>query len=90
MFVQTDCAVTIAEGIASVAVTQGSNPLEGVNVYVFTATGAYLGLRDTTAMDGIAEFRLPEGTYKFLRVPAKWTIRKIALTDSTVRYCKTG
>jgi len=65
VFVQTDCAVTIAEGIASVAVTQGSNPLEGVNVYVFTATGAYLGLRDTTAMDGIAEFRLPEGTYKF-------------------------
>jgi RHS repeat-associated protein len=64
-FDQIDSAVIIAEGIASVEVSQGSSPLEGVNVYVFSETGAYLGLKETTAADGIAEFRLPEDTYKF-------------------------
>ena len=64
-FDQMDSAVTIAEGVASMEVSQGSSPLEGVNVYVFSETGAYLRLKEITATDGIAEFRLPESTYKF-------------------------
>ena len=65
VFVQTDSAVTIDEGVASVTVSQGLTPLEGVNVYVFTETDTYLGLTGLTDGDGIAAFRLPEGTYKF-------------------------
>ena len=64
-FTATDSSVTIAEGIASITVTQGVSPLGGVNVYVFTESGAYLGMAGPTNGDGLVVLRLPEGTYKF-------------------------
>ena len=63
-FVQANSFITIPEGIASVSVSQGSAPLEEVNVYVFTASDTYLGLTSPTDVNGTAAFRLPEGTYK--------------------------
>jgi hypothetical protein len=39
-------------------------PFEGVNVYVFTPTGSYLGLSIQTDENGKVVFDLPEKTYK--------------------------
>ncbi|CAB1065623.1 hypothetical protein D1BOALGB6SA_10420, partial [Olavius sp. associated proteobacterium Delta 1] len=57
--------VTVPMAEAEVQVTGSGLPLEGVNVYVFTAAGAYLGLTDTTDTGGTVTFRLPAGAYKF-------------------------
>ena len=65
VFCATDETIAIKEGMAEVHVTQGASPLENVNVYVFNAAGAYLNLYGQTDANGVASFRLPEGTYKF-------------------------
>jgi hypothetical protein len=65
VFNWTDEAITIHEGMAEVHVVQGSIPLENVNVYVFSSLGSYLNIYGQTGQDGIVDFRLPEGTYKF-------------------------
>jgi hypothetical protein len=50
---------------AEITVTGGGFPQEGVNVYVFSAAGSYLGLTQATDAEGKVTFRLPESTYKF-------------------------
>ncbi|MGW8186218.1 MAG: chitobiase/beta-hexosaminidase C-terminal domain-containing protein, partial [Desulfobacterales bacterium] len=50
---------------AEISVTSGGFPLAGKPVYVFTTTGAYLGINQTTTADGTVYFRLPEGGYNF-------------------------
>ena len=61
----TNETITINEGMAEVHVTQASTPLENVKVYVFNASGSYLSIYGQTDAEGIVNFRLPEGTYKF-------------------------
>lgn len=65
VFNWTDETITINEGMAKVHVLQRETPLEGVNVYVFTSSGCYLGIYGETNGDGIVNFRLPAGSYKF-------------------------
>jgi len=65
VFNSTDETIIINEGLAEVHVDQGSTPLENVNVYVFSASGSYLGIHGQTDAEGIVSFRLPEETYKF-------------------------
>ena len=57
--------IPIAMADADVTVTGGGFPLAGKPVYVYTTTGAYLGLHQTTTVDGQVHFRLPEGDYNF-------------------------
>lgn len=57
--------IPIAMADADISVTGGGFPLAGKPVYVFTTTGAYLGLNQTTTADGQVHFRLPEGDYNF-------------------------
>ncbi|MFH0726834.1 MAG: RHS repeat-associated core domain-containing protein, partial [Pseudomonadota bacterium] len=64
-FLGTDKTIVINEGGADVQVAQGQTPLPNVPVYVFNDAGASLGINGRTTADGLAEFRLPEGTYKF-------------------------
>jgi hypothetical protein len=40
-------------------------PQQGIKVYVFSATGSYLGLNQTTDTAGKVSFHLPANTYKF-------------------------
>jgi hypothetical protein len=65
VFNQTDQVLVIHEGLASITVSQGSTLLANVPVYVFSSAGAYLGINASTDVDGVVEFILPEGTYKF-------------------------
>ncbi|MBW1901200.1 MAG: hypothetical protein JRJ20_06140, partial [Deltaproteobacteria bacterium] len=60
-----DEIITINEGVAELMVTNMGQPLEGVNVYVFNESNAYLNLRDITDNQGEVYFRLPEGEYNF-------------------------
>ncbi len=60
-----DETVVIEDGIADVLVEQSGSPLEGVSVYVFNASGSYLGINGPTDVLGKVSFRLPEGDYKF-------------------------
>jgi len=48
-----------------VSVSGAGFPREGVRVYLFTASGLYLGLWAITGEDGKVQFRVPEGVYKF-------------------------
>ena len=57
--------IPIAMADADITVNGGGFPLAGKPVYVYTATGAYLGLNQTTTADGQVHFRLPEGNYNF-------------------------
>lgn len=58
--------VTIGEETAEVAVTMGSGQASGVKVYLFSQSGVYLGLNQTTDTDGRVSFVLPTGiSYKF-------------------------
>jgi len=57
--------VTINEGMANITVTNTGQPLEGVNVYVFSASGTYLGINGVTGDQGEASFKLPAGDYNF-------------------------
>ncbi|MDY6839804.1 MAG: RHS repeat-associated core domain-containing protein [Thermodesulfobacteriota bacterium] len=65
VFNWTDETVTIEEGLANVTMTHMGLPAEGVNVYVFSSAGTYLGLFDVTDQDGLTSFRLPSGDYNF-------------------------
>ena len=64
-FTGKDTTVSVPMADAQITVTGNDQPLEDVRVYVFSATGSYLGLFDTTGSDGQVLFRLPAGTYKF-------------------------
>jgi len=64
-FVWQDTVVAIPMADAEITVTGGGFPQEGVKVYVFPASGAYLGLNQSTDGDGKVSFHLPANTYKF-------------------------
>jgi len=64
-FTWLDSAILVPMADAEIQVTGSGLPLAGVNVYVFTASGAYLGLTDTTDESGNVTFRLAGGNYKF-------------------------
>jgi len=65
VFNAQNTAINILLGDAEITVTQGSQNLNAVNVYVFTSGGSYLGLHDATDVSGKVTFRLPAGNYKF-------------------------
>ena len=64
-FTWQDKAVNIPLADADVTVTGAGLPKEGVQVYLFTSSGSYLGRNGTTDSEGKVRFRIPEGTYKF-------------------------
>ena len=64
-FTWQDTTVSVLMADAQITVTGNGQRLEGVRVYVFSATDSYLGLFDTTDSDGQVLFRLPAGNYKF-------------------------
>ena len=74
--------LTVPEGIAEVTVTGGGSPVEGVPVYAFKDSGAYLNLTDTTDASGITSFRLPEQSYQFRadRMGSQYWSNVLALT----------
>ena len=58
--------VVINEETAEVIVNTGSGSLQGVKVYLFSASGAYLGLNQKTDETGQVTFQLPTGvSFKF-------------------------
>ena len=65
VFTGTDPTITIPMADAEITVTGGGVPLPTQTVYVFSAAGSYLGLRQITTGDGTVVFQLPEGEYKF-------------------------
>ena len=44
--------------------TDTGSPFAGLKVYLFDESGTYLNLSEPTAVDGSAEFSVPEGTYR--------------------------
>ncbi len=64
-FTWQNTPVTVPMSDAEITVTGAGLPLEGVNVYVFSSSGSYLSMSDTTGSDGKVIFRLPAGAYKF-------------------------
>jgi RHS repeat-associated protein len=65
IFNGTDQTVTINEGIAEVHMKQGFKPIENAKIQVFNLSDSHLRLSAQTDEEGIAQFRLPKGTYKF-------------------------
>ncbi|CAB1063454.1 Flagellar hook-length control protein FliK [Olavius sp. associated proteobacterium Delta 1] len=83
-FIQQDTQVDIPLADARITVTGGGQTLEGVPVYVYTASGAYLNLNHTTDFAGQAGFRLPAGSYKFradYQSSEYWTEAEILQAD---------
>ncbi|MDY7034990.1 MAG: DUF6531 domain-containing protein, partial [Thermodesulfobacteriota bacterium] len=64
-FIWQDTTVTVPMAIAEVMVGSSSGTLEGVNVYVFSGGGSYLGISGTTDSNGQVQFELPPGGYQF-------------------------
>ncbi len=64
-FTWTDPTVTIPMADVEIIVTGGGFPAADQPVYVFSASGSYLGIRQTTDGDGKTILRLPQGEYKF-------------------------
>ncbi len=63
-FIWQNSTVNIPMADAEATVTGMEQPLENVNIYLFTGTGSYLGLNKVTDSNGNARFRAPAGTYK--------------------------
>ena len=64
-FVWTDATVTIGHGLAVLHVTKDGLEVADAPVYLFKASGSYLGRYEYTDGGGIAEFLLPDQQYKF-------------------------
>ena len=64
-FTAEAAVVSVPMADADILVTGSGLPLSNVMVYVFSQSGAYLGIHDTTDEDGAALFRLPAAAYKF-------------------------
>ncbi len=60
-----EVAVVLGEGFAEVRMREGGLPLSEADVYLFSESGAYLGIHEKTDTGGMAVFRLPGGTYRF-------------------------
>ncbi|MGD8445125.1 MAG: hypothetical protein PVI94_16645, partial [Desulfobacterales bacterium] len=65
LFTWTDPIVTIPMADVEITVTGGGFPAQDQAVYVFSPSGSYLGIRQTTDGEGKVFLRLPEGEYKF-------------------------
>ncbi|MFH2049758.1 MAG: RHS repeat-associated core domain-containing protein [bacterium] len=65
VFNGTDQSIIIPEGLAEVTVTNSGQPVAGVIVYVFTGTGTYLNINETSNEQGKVSFLLPQGEYNF-------------------------
>jgi YD repeat-containing protein len=64
-FIWGDTVVAIPMADAEITVTGSGMPQEGVKVYVFSASGSYLGLNQATDADGQVSFHLSANSYKF-------------------------
>ena len=64
-FTSDDITVDLLMADAEVTVTGGGFPVDGEKVYVFSDSGTYLGLNQSTDINGQVLFRLPEGSYLF-------------------------
>ncbi len=64
-FIQKNMRINIPMADAQVTVTGAGFPREGVDVYVFSPIGSYLGVHGRTSPGGTVMFRLPEGFYMF-------------------------
>ncbi|MDX9786619.1 MAG: chitobiase/beta-hexosaminidase C-terminal domain-containing protein [Desulfobacterales bacterium] len=64
-FTGKNTSVHIFMADALVTVTSGGLPQPGINVYLFSTAGTYLGLFKTTDAHGTAAFDLADGTYTF-------------------------
>ncbi|MCG2774401.1 MAG: hypothetical protein L6406_01870 [Desulfobacterales bacterium] len=64
-FTWQNTTVNVPMADAEITVTGAGFPQQGVKVYLFSAAGSYLGLNETTDIDGKVAFRVPEGAYKF-------------------------
>jgi hypothetical protein len=64
-FKSQNSTVTIDQGLAVVHAHQAGVDAAGVSVYLFGEDGAYLGRKETTDSSGIAEFVLPNRSFKF-------------------------
>jgi hypothetical protein len=64
-FVWIDPIVEIPMAEVEITTTGSGLPSEGLHVYVFSETGSYLGLNDTTDENGQVIFLLPADTYDF-------------------------
>jgi RHS repeat-associated protein len=59
-------AISTGGGTFTLTVLKGAaNPLVGINCYVFSEAGSYLGMSATTDGNGQVSFALADGTYKF-------------------------
>jgi YD repeat-containing protein len=65
LFNAQNTVVNIPMADAEITVTQGGQAINGVNVYVFTPSAAYLGITGATDASGKVTFRLPAAAYKF-------------------------
>ena len=64
-FVWQHTPVDMPMADAEVTVTGAGLPRRDLKIYLFSASGAYLGIADTTDVDGKVRWRLPAGTYMF-------------------------
>jgi hypothetical protein len=64
VFNGTDSMVNVPMAEGAVTVGHNGSVLSSVPVYVFSATGAYLGISGSTNSLGKVTFRLPSGSYK--------------------------
>lgn len=88
-----DSSVTLQEGIAQISVKQNQSPLSNVKVYLFSESGSYLNRHEFTDASGIAEFRLPQGIYKFradYMGSQYWGTQSIAAHEVTSVEISTG
>lgn len=93
VFSQADQTITVSEGTASITVSSGGTDLEGVKVYVFTASGSYLGINGTTDVNGLVEFVLPAGDYKFradYQGSQYWATETVTADQVNIIDLKTG
>ena len=57
-------AISTGGGIFTLSVAKGAAPLTGVNCYLFTGSGTYLGVTKTTDSNGDISFAVADGSYK--------------------------
>lgn len=60
-----NATVTIDSGLMSIFVSKSGAMQSGARVYLFSEGNSYLGLYKTTDIDGIADFVLPNRSFKF-------------------------
>ena len=64
-FQQQDTVIEIHKGLAKVHVHRSGTDLEGAKIYLYSGSGSYLNWYEISDVNGIAEFLIPSGSYKF-------------------------